>query len=52
MMIKNKWIKKITLLETCVLIKTIITETIKNIDNNRNDNISSSNDNNNDNSNL
>ena len=51
---KNKWITKITLLQACVVVKTIIIEIIKNIDDNYHDNISSSNDNNknDDNSNL
>ena len=50
---KNKWITEITLLQACVVLKTIIIEIIKNIDNNHHDNISSSNDNkNDDNSNL
>ena len=45
---KNKWITEITLLQACVVLKTIIIEIIKNIDNNHHDNISSSNDNKND----
>ena len=50
---KNKWITEITLLQACVVLKAIMMEIIKNIDNNHHDNISSSNDNkNDDNSNL
>ena len=51
---KNKWITKIKLLQACVVLKTIIIEIIKNIDDSYHDNISSSNDNNknDDNSNL
>ena len=51
---KNKWITEITLLQACVVLKTIIIEIIKNIDNNHHDNISSSSNynKNDDNSNL
>ena len=53
MIMKNKWITEITLLQACVVLKAIIIEIIKNIDNNHHDDISSSNDNkNDDNSNL
>ena len=53
MIMKNKWITEITLLQACVVLKAIIIEIIKNIDNNHHDDISSGNDNkNDDNSNL
>ena len=48
---KNKWITEITLLQACVVLKAIIIEITKNIDNNHHHN-SSSNDKNDDNSNL
>ena len=46
MIIKNKWIKEIiTLLLTWVVVKTMIIDIIKNIDNNNNDSNSNNNSN-------
>ena len=49
---KNKWISKITLLQACVVLKTMIIEIIKNIDNNHHGNSSSNGNNKNDDYNL